>query len=163
MQGKNLKKKAWEQIKLDNSEQNPSTLWKNVKGWLKWGLSGPPTQLFYNGRLVSSPAGLAGTMNRFFVDKVRLLRNSIPDTNDDPLHKLRESLQDRNCSLNLKPVHPRDIIKIISKLKNSKSTGVDDINTGIIKLISKDIVPALTHIVNLSISKSVFPASWKLL
>ena len=159
---KKSEKKAWEQMKLDNSEQNPSTLWKNVKGWLKWGLSGPPTQLFYNGRLVSSPAGLAGTMNRFFVDKVRLLRNSIPDTDSDPLHKLRESLQDRNCSLNLKPVHPRDISKIISKLKNSKSTGVDDINTRIIKLISQDIVPPLTHIVNLSLSKSVFPTSWKL-
>ena len=48
-------KKAWEQNKLDSSEHNPSIIWKNVKGWLNWGNSGPPTQLFHNGNLVNSP------------------------------------------------------------------------------------------------------------
>ena len=50
----------------------------------------------------------------------------------------------------------------MSKLKNSKSTGVDDIDNGIIKLITEDIIPALTHIINLSITHSDFPSMWKI-
>ena len=47
------------------------------------------------------------------------------------------------------------------KLKNSKSTGIDDIDTRIIKLVANDILPALTHVINLSISHSEFPSIWK--
>ena len=159
---KKADKKAWEQRKLDSSEHNPSIIWKNVKGWLNWGNSGPPTQLFHNGNLINSPAGLSSTMNTFFIDKVRLLRNSISVADHDPLYKLRDSMKDRDCSLMFKAVHPKEIKKIISKLKNSKSTGVDDIDTRTIKLIATDILPALTHIVNLSIAQSEFPSMWKL-
>ena len=159
---KKADKKVWEEKKLDSSEHNPSVIWKTVKSWLKWGNSGPPNQLFHNGRLVSSPAGLSGTMNNFFMDKVKRLRDSIPASECDPLYKLRESMKDRNCSLHFKVVHPGEVKKIISKLKNSKSTGVDDIDTGIIKLIAEDIIPALTHIINLSITHSDFPSMWKI-
>ena len=158
---KKWEKKIWEQKKLDCSEHNPSTIWKNVKGWLKWGKSGPPQQLFHNGNLVNSPAGLAGTMNMFFINKVKLLRSSIPDTNSDPLYKLRDSMKDRDSTLKFKAVHPKEIRNIISKLKNSKSTGVDNIDTRIIKLVAADILPAITHVVNLSITQSVFPQGWK--
>ena len=154
-------KKAWEKHKLDSSEHNPSTLWKNVKGWLSWGRSGPPTQLFHDGRTINSPAGLAGTMNRFFINKVNMLRRNIPASASDPLAKLRESLQDRDCSLAFKAVHIEEVRKVITNLKNSKSTGIDDIDTRIIKLVAEDILPALTHVLNLSISQSEFPSMWK--
>ena len=62
---------------------------KNVKTWLNWNNSGPPSQLFHNGMLVSSPAGLARTMNKFFIDKVTRRINGIPASNNDPLAKLK--------------------------------------------------------------------------
>ena len=37
----------------------------------------------------------------------------------------------------------------------------DIIGTNVLKLIKEEIIPAVTHIVNLSIEKSVFPSSWK--
>ena len=39
--------------------------------------------------------------------------------------------------------------------------GLDEVETYIVKLIAKDILPALTHIVNLSIRDASFPTSWK--
>ena len=39
--------------------------------------------------------------------------------------------------------------------------GIDNIDTYIIKLIVDDILPAVTHIVNLSIQQSVFPSLYK--
>ena len=52
-------------------------------------------------------------------------------------------------------------MKIITDLKNTKSTGMDFIDTWVIKLVANDILPALTHIVNISISQAEFPHSWK--
>ena len=74
-------KKLWEEAKLDNAQHSPSTLWRNIKGWLNWNNSGPPSQLFHLGRIVNAPASIASTMNSFFIDKVTLLRNQIPVNN----------------------------------------------------------------------------------
>ena len=121
---------------------------ENVKTWLNWSNSVPPTRLFHNGRMVSSPAGCAGTMNSFFLGKVAGLRENIPQATD-PLSKLRESMS--------------KVLKIIKSLKNSKSTGTDNVDTYVIKLVAQDILAPLTHINNLSISKSHFPQSGSML
>ena len=154
-------KKFWEKSKLDCNQHSPSNLWQNIKGWLNWNNAGPPAQLCYLGKIITSPAALATTMNIFFMDKVSRLRNSILESNTDPLAKLRESMEHRNCTMNFRPVSPDEVLKIIKGLKNSKSTGVDYIDTAVIKLVAQDILPALTHIVNLSMSESIFPSIWK--
>ena len=71
-------------------------------------------------------------------------------------------MQGRQCSFSLRSVKPEEVSKIISGLKNSKSAGTDFINTWVIKLVAREILPAVTHVVNLSISKSEFPVLWKL-
>ena len=53
------------------------------------------------------------------------------------------------------------MLKVIKSLKNSKSTGTDDIDTYVIKLVAADILTPLTHIINLSMTKSAFPTIWK--
>ena len=154
-------KKSWEKLKLDRSQHNPGKLWQNVKGWLCWNNAGPPSQLFHLGKLITSPAALASTMNTFFMNKMTMLKNSIPDNNNDPLDKLREAMEYRDCTMQFRPVRPGEVLKIIKGLKNSKSTGIDHIDTAVIKLAARDILPAVTHIVNLSLSQSTFPSIWK--
>ena len=46
-------------------------------------------------------------------------------------------------------------------MKNSKSCGLDNLDTNIIKLIRPYIVPVITHIVNTSISTNQFPTIYK--
>ena len=101
-------------------------------------------------------------MNDFFIRKVRELRARIPHSETDPLGKLKDVLRTRQCPFGLRPVTPDEVSKIIQNLKNSKSTGTDFINTWTVKLVSKEILPAITHIVNLSISQRKFPSQWKL-
>ena len=74
-------KKMWESEKLDLVKNDSTGVWKEVKSWLGWGTSGTPTQLFWEGRLITSPLDLANSMNRFFLQKIQILRNSIPDNN----------------------------------------------------------------------------------
>ena len=70
-------------------------------------------------------------------------------------------MSQRICSLEFKAVDPDDVLEIIKHLKNSKSSGLDELDTYIVKLVASDIVPSITHIINLSIRDASFPTSWK--
>ena len=79
----------------------------------------------------------------------------------DPLHHLKKIMLGRKCSFKLGNVHPDEVESIISSLNNSTAYGLDFIDTYAIKLIKKEILPAVTHIINLSISSRTFPEAWK--
>ena len=153
--------RSWQKFKLQECEGSPSKSWKNVKSILNWNTSGSPSQLFYQGRLVNKPQELADVQNQYFVDKINLLRQGLPPPVTDPLQTLKVLMQGRTCSFSLSYVHPSEVEQVISSLSNSASFGMDMIDTSTVKLISNDIVPALTHIINLSISSKTFPTSWK--
>ena len=158
---KRTDEKKWKEKKLDPDQNSCTDTWKTVKGLLGWGGAGPPTQFFYKGRMVTQPAGLASSMNRFFIDKIKTLRDNIPFVDSDPLKKLKEAMQYRQCKFNLKPVNEAGVRKIIRCLKSSSATGVDYIDTRTVKLAEELLAPAITHIINLSISSSTFPSIWK--
>ena len=94
-----------------------------AKGILGWCSGGPPTQLYHLGSHISSPSGLATTMNKFFLDKVKKLCDGIPETQTDPLAKMRESMASRTCSFSFKPVTVQQMVKIVAGLRCSKATG----------------------------------------
>ena len=65
------------------------------------------------------------------------------------------------CTFSFKPVTPKEVLEIVRNLKNSKATGLDTIDTNTIKLIIEEILPALTHVVNLSLKSEIFPQIYK--
>ena len=154
-------KKAWKEKKVDPAQNTVSDTWKTVKGWLGWSSAGPPTQLFFEGQMVTKPAGLASSMNRFFINKIKSLRQTIPTSESDPLKKVKEAMEGRQCTFQMTPVTTEDVIKIIKDLKSSSATGVDYIDTSTIKLSAELLAPAIAHIINLSIQSSTFPDLWK--
>lgn len=100
-------------------------------------------------------------MNNFYIEKVQTIRENLPEARIDPLHELRKQMRDSNKQFSIKPVHPDLILKILTGLRNSKAAGVDHMDTYVLKLITSEITPAITHIVNLSITNSTFPNIWK--
>ena len=58
-------------------------------------------------------------------------------------------------------VEPDKVDSIIANLNNTTACGFDQIDTFIIKLIRPEVVPAITHILNLSITQKKFPSTWK--
>ena len=153
--------KNWQRFKLAECGTDSAKTWKTVRGILNWQSSGSPTQLFHNGVLWSKPQDVATTQNDFFLQKINQIRENLPPPMLDPLAKLSSLMAGRTCSFRLSAVHPEEIDKIISSLKNSSSFGLDLIDTRIIKLIQPEILPALTHVINLSISSKKFPDYWK--
>ena len=70
-------------------------------------------------------------------------------------------MRNRTAAFSLSCVHPETVKKIILGLKNSKASGMDDIDTYTIKLMADATLPAITHLVNLSIKQASFPALYK--
>ena len=77
-----------------------------------------------------------------------------------PRHERTHSRITKKSSLwSPQPVQAADVILAISKLKNTKSTGHDQINVQYIKEILMVTIPYITLIINTSIVTKVFP--WK--
>ena len=146
---------------MEQFGNDSSTVWKNVKHWLGWSSGGPPTQLMSEGNIYSKPKDLARIMNDFFVNKVRRLRENLLRNPGDPLALVKRLMGARECRFQFNSVHPDETDKIIANLKNSKSCGSDNIDTYIIKLARKELVPVITHIINLSLAQPLFPNVWK--
>ena len=76
---------------------------RKIKIRLRWGNTGPPTKLILNGKLLTIPARIARAMNTsFFLTKVSTM---------DPLEKLREVMEGRQCSFSVWPVKPDELEK----------------------------------------------------
>ena len=157
-----IEKSDWQRRKLDNCSGSPSKVWKNILGWLNWTSSSSPSKLYFDNSVVTSPARMANVMNNYYITKVNDIRNALPPPSVDPLGPLKRMMYGCPTKLNLNPVHPDMIDKIIGELKDSKSCGIDYIDSYVLKLVRTEITPVVTHIINLSIISAVFPSSYKI-
>ena len=151
----------WKKVKLDSCGGNVGRIWKNIKHILNWTNAGSPNQLFYHGKLLTKAQDIANAQNEYFCDKVNNILSNILPSRTDPLETLKSLMRSRKCSLNLSTVHPDEVRPILSGLSNSSSYGLDLLDSFIIKLIQDEILPVVTHIVNLSIVSQEFPVYWK--
>ena len=110
-----------------------SEQWHYVMGWLGWKNCGSPSQLFYGGRLINKPIEIANIQNEYFVKKVNLIQQNLPSSSSDPLAILKGLMQYRSSIFHIKSVHPDLIEQVVKGLKNSKSAGLDNIDTQILK------------------------------
>ena len=156
----------WSKANIERSEgeKDGRRIWKNVLGWLGWGKStGGPSKLVdpLTKQLETSTQKLADIMNQFYITKVKQIRAMLPNIGD-PLQILRRLTEGKTAKFSFSAVHPNEINRMILSLKNTKTCGVDMLDTYIIKLARPFIVPAVTHIVNASLTTLVFPQSWKI-
>ena len=155
-----IEKDNWEKEQLDHLVNDPSNLWRNLKSWMGWKSSGPPSQLFVE-KIILKPREIANTMNQYFVSKVKNLQKKLPRRKNDPLQYLKSAMKNRKCSFKLRAVEQDEVRVFIKNLKNSKSTGLDYMDTRTLKLVMEEILPAITHVINLSIQHQEFPDCYK--
>ena len=150
----------WEAAKLSTAN-SPADVWRTAKEIVGWSNSGPPTQLYIDGNHVTSPKAIASEMNKFFIKKQKRTISEIPVVEGDPLTKLRERMSGRQGSFTFQEVSEEEVLKLINSIKNSTSTGTDWIDNRCLKLAATELTPAITKIINLSITSSVFPSNYK--
>ena len=118
---------------------------------------------------ISTPVGdmsdeqeVANSFNRFFVDKIELLKENIdPDYVKDPLEKIKEKIKNKNLNFSVKPVSVKEVTKIMKKMSKKKSKGNDGISQECLLKGLDVLATPLTKIINNSISTGIFPDQWK--
>lgn len=68
----------------------------------------------------------------------------------------------RKDDLPIKPVTPKEVIDIISKLESKKSAGIDQITPTMIKQLPRKAMVKLTHHFNAAIRMKYMPTQWKI-
>jgi hypothetical protein len=110
----------------------------------------------YGGDIISDPSKICNIFNDYFID-LTSKQNSTPDKTS-----YNSSLNSYNShTMFLHPVDVKETYNIIMSLKNSKSSGYDDITTKILKHCAPYITLPLAHIINLSFSDGLFPQKLK--
>ena len=77
---------------------------------------------------------MAELQNQYYINKVKTIRQNMPAQKKDPRETRRNRMQGRSQAFTPAPVTPDQIEKIISNLKNSKASGIDMVDTHILKL-----------------------------
>jgi len=91
------------------------------------------------------------------------LQPTVPEITKTTYLTSLESCDRNSCDIifSFNCVSQCDVLKSILSIK-SNATGLDEINPKFLKLILPKILPVITHILNCSITTSMFPKSWKI-
>ena len=104
----------------------------------------------------TTPLEISNALNYHFTHIGPRLADNIPKTSvcfEDYITPSDSSftLNETHCGI----VHP-----LVSSLQVDKATGLDGISARLLKEACPEIVPSLTHIINLSIRCGYFPDEW---
>ena len=101
---------------------------------------------------------VASIINEFFIQKVKDLKKKIdPNLKERPTHRLKGI----KSSFKFQFVSVDHVQQIIRKMKTSASTGMDGISSKILKLVTEEVSPSVSLLVNTSFSTGTFPKAFK--
>lgn len=143
-------------IKSSNKNKTVWSIVNQVKGKQK---NRNISEILYKDKVLTDPSEQVSAFGEFLTSSIH--------------HKINDYFKGQptaNCtvgnhaaqSMFFTPVTEVEIIEVIQKLPNKKSTGYDEIPITIIKESKEIIAPILTHIVNMSVAQGEFPTNLKL-
>ena len=117
-----------------------------------------PIHFKINGKTVTDKRAIANTFNNYVVNIGPTLANDIPQSPTEPTSFIK---QRTIHTLFLKPVIKEKVAMLVKSIKSS-SPGWDYISPYIVKSTLSTFIGPLTHVLNLSITKGVFPNELKI-
>ena len=152
--------KKFKAAKINNSLESPEKTWRTAKEFMNWRQQGPPQQLQLGPLLITKASLIAASMNEYFIEKVKLIRAGILSLAPD-LSACYRVMEGKSCKLYFNHVTQEKVRKLLSKLKNTRSSAADGLDNYCVKISSGIIAGPLHHIISLSIMQNKFPTSWK--
>ena len=139
--------------------------WENVKRWTGWKSSSQPVLLkdpHRNNSVTFGACKLSKIMNEFYLEKVRGIKQNMPLIEGDPCSELKEMLRDNTVEkFSLEPVSPDTVLKTGKRMRKTTSMGRDEIPADLFLMALPHMIPAVTHVFNLSLMNGKFPSIWK--
>ena len=146
---------------LEIHDKNPKKFWKVIRKVVPTGKSDLRQDILLkdNGSKIDRN-GVAHFINDYFVNVGNF---KIPPPQN-------QNLLDNNqgtCDLDepsfpgLTDVGETEVYRIIKDINTSKSSGIEDVSSFVLKEAFKILIPEITYMFNLSIRSSIFPTVWK--
>ena len=133
--------------------------WSTINEKLQRKKKKTSSNIFYHdGKILKDELEIANAFNNYFTSIGPSLANKF-EQNNNYLKYLNDA---PNCRLYFEPVEEHYIIKIIDKLKNKKSSGIDGISNSLIKLSKHVLVKPLAIMVNQMLNTGIFPSQLKI-
>lgn len=153
-------KKIYYSKQFQKHAGNPRLLWNNLKEVSKISTQSSqlPSEFKLGNKQSSDPNIIAEEFNAYFSQVGPNLAQKLGHSSIDPLDYMRNIQVSETMSFDC--VNESVICGIVSTLKETAG-GLDDINVKVIKLLLPVISPILTHLINLCLSKCVFPSIFK--
>ena len=136
----------------DRESLSSKKWWRLAKSFLKKEGNSTYPPLKIDDDLVCEDKAKAEAFNDFFLQSSTVDDSQAP-VPDNTCHADR-TLGEINLT-------PKDIEDLLKTLDITKASGPDQISQVMIKRAGEAIVPSLTRLFNLSLSKGIFPFSWK--
>ena len=148
-------------------ERDVKKIFSETKKLLKWKTVGQPKTFLKDGRLWRKPVELASIQIEYFTEKVQKLMDSLAGQQGDPLKYLRMALQrwdgcGKFQSFSFREVTTLEAVNMIGKLGNSTATGIDEIDSMSLKLVTAELTQPIKHIINVSLTESSYANKWKI-
>ena len=137
------------------SEEGNNNPWKPINEILKVKKDASIPIMEKSG-LVTCDLRKANLLNQAFIDKIKRIKCAIKCDNIDPCINLKKA-DLGNCQFNFKSVKEKTIRKKIKELKNTKSSGLDGVQTNFLKKCLDELSVPLTLIVNSSLITGIYP------
>lgn len=150
-------RRAFEKQEFQKAKNNPKATWKVIKS-----ITNTSTQTRSPRELLSDSADVktsANQVNQFFTNIGKNLADKITANITTP-PEVPQFNQLPN-SLVILPVDEEQVGRIIHDLRSDCATGWDNIPARVIKNSCIALIPAITHICNLSIDSGTFPEAFK--
>ena len=119
----------------------------------------PDTFIVDNSKITDANL-IANGFGSYFSNIGKTLAESIPKSIKSTDHYMKTG-QNKN-SIYLNPTDSNEILKILGKCKNKKSTGDDGISMALLKQLCEDICVPIAKLVNMSLEQGVVPDAMKL-
>ena len=118
------------------SSNNPAAMWKTVSNIIR-PKSNKKLMLSVGGEELTDEKEIADTFGKFFVDKVKRLRENIDKSYIcDPTSKLREKNSEKKRPIfAIRPVSEDEVKQAISAIKPKTSSGLDGISPKMLRLV----------------------------
>ena len=156
-----LSKKKHYKNKFDLQKGNARKSWQLIKEVLKCKpkVTNPSTSFtLLDGSETSNPKDIANEFNDYFIHVASNLVKDIPTTGNDPTGFVQTNTNSFFC----RPTTPEEIVSLLRNIKFNTSSGFDKVEPLIMREISPQIAPLLSHIFNNSFSTGVVPRQLKI-
>ena len=145
-------KKRYYWNKFDHCSRDIKATWKVINSLIKPSKNRNSLNLDIDGTITNDPAIIVESFNEYFTSIAPSLASNIPQVNINPI---RYVMRNQRTFVYFQCTDD-EVASIIRNLKNKKC-GTSELPVSILKIITDLISPALSHLINHSVSSRTFP------